>query len=685
MAKRSSVKKNNPALLALIRISKTVGKDITLVQGGCGNTSVKSSDGKYMFIKASGAALKDIDRDNGWRRLRLDATLAIIKDITLAKLKADIKETEVVNRLFLACDDNTSSGARPSVEAHLHALLDKCVIHLHPNAVGAYVNTKNGQVILKKLFKNEKLPPLWVPYTNPGFTLARKINILVADYQKQYSQKPAILFLEKHGLLISAKNPAAGLNLVQKVGKICSSKLKQTKTDMSVTRSDSSYAIHIQKPRRQFTGKEKPLSGKTINNTKLYLRRAFFEATGKYVNINFFTDRTITGFASGKETKKLLAAAPITPDELVYANGPAMWVEKCDALKIADRLKSQIKQGLKPALSFLIKDTGLFIAAGEKIASVIRDIICSSLLIRSQAYRLSGIASLSRRQQKFINNWEAETFRRILVKGTAGSEIKDRIAVVTGAGSGLGRSIALGLARAGAMIGLVDIDQNAAHQTSELIKNELPGASTLILDCNVTNEEGIVNVFDFLLNNWGGLDILVNAAGVAPAYALTDLPVDKWRFALEVNLTGYFLMARAAARIMIRQNMGGAIINISSKSGINASKNNTPYNATKAGELHMSRGWAMELGAHNIRVNSVCPGNVFEDSKIWNPEYIKTCAKKYNIKPEEVIPYYVNKTMLKKEIKGQDIADAVVFLSSDKSQRITAQTLVVDSGQAIVR
>ena len=144
-------------------------------------------------------------------------------------------------------------------------------------------------------------------------------------------------------------------------------------------------------------------------------------------------------------------------------------------------------------------------------------------------------------------------------------------------------------------------------------------------------------------------------------------------------------MAKAAAKIMIGQGMGGSIINLSSKTGLEASKNNTPYNATKAGEIHMGRGWAMELGEYGIRVNSVCPGNVFEGSKIWNPEYIKVCAKKCGIKPEEVIPYYVDKTILKREIKGQDIADTVAFLCSDKARTITGQTVVVDSGQVMVR
>lgn len=207
----------------------------------------------------------------------------------------------------------------------------------------------------------------------------------------------------------------------------------------------------------------------------------------------------------------------------------------------------------------------------------------------------------------------------------------------------------------------------------------------MLIGCDVTNESNVRESFEALLNNWGGLDILVNAAGVAPAYPLVDMPVDKWRSALEVNLTGYFLMGREAARIMIQQGMGGSIINISSKSGLEASKDNTAYNATKAGEIHMARGWALELGEYGIRVNCLAPGNVFEGSRIWNPEYIRACARKYGIKPEEVIPYYVSKTALNREIKGEDIADSVVFLCSDRARTITGQTLVADSGQVMVR
>ena len=270
-------------------------------------------------------------------------------------------------------------------------------------------------------------------------------------------------------------------------------------------------------------------------------------------------------------------------------------------------------------------------------------------------------------------------------KTTHSKDLKERIAIVTGAGSGLGKSIAIGIARAGAIVAVVDLNEKDAKETCEIVKSEISEEIAIDILCDVTNEKDVMEVFRKVNNKFGQLDILVNAAGIAPSGPLMELSVDKWRQTLEVNLTGYFLMAKHAARMLIDQKTGGSIINLSSKSGLDASSENTPYNATKAGEIHMARGWAKELGQYNIRVNSVCPGNVFEGSKIWNQEYIDVCAKKYNIKSEEVIPHYISKTILNKELKGQDVAEAVIFLASDKARMITGQALVVDAGQVMVR
>jgi NAD(P)-dependent dehydrogenase (short-subunit alcohol dehydrogenase family)/rhamnose utilization protein RhaD (predicted bifunctional aldolase and dehydrogenase) len=650
------------ALTDLIKISNATGKDSTLVQGGGGNTSVKTDDGKYMYIKASGTALKDMNRQTGWRRLRLDSVLSIIKDKSIAQLDTYARETEVVNRLLRACDDDVSAEARPSVEAHLHAFLDKCVIHLHPAVVLAYACAKDGRTELEKLFKDYGPPPLWVPYTDPGLSLAKKSARLIDGYQKRFGKKPVILFLQKHGLLISANSPDAALRLLRKVINRCAAKLKQPKP-----------------------GKIKPVSQKVINDIKLCIRKAFYEVTGQHALISYFYDDAIAAFCRRKNAQKMLLPGALIPDELIYANGPPMWVEHCDSKEIASRLTSLIKKGGKPPVAFLVKGKGLFVAGTVKIAPAVREIAKNTFFIRTNASRFGGILGLSKTEQDFINQWEAEAFRKRLAGGSGKGDFQGRIAVVTGAGSGLGKSITIGLARAGAAVGLLDIDEKSTQETQALIKKELLQSETMVVGCDVTDETDVDRAYKALLKNWGGLDILVNAAGIAPAYTLVDLPVDMWRSALEVNLTGYFLMARAAVKIMIKQGIGGNIINISSKSGLDASKDNTAYNATKAGEIHMARGWALELGEYGIRVNSICPGNVFEGSKIWNPQYIKACAKKYGIKPEEVIPYYVNKTALKREIKGQDVADAVVFLCSDRALTITGQTLVTDSGQVMVR
>ncbi|MFA6185702.1 MAG: SDR family oxidoreductase [Phycisphaerae bacterium] len=660
MAKTAS--KIDKALAELIKISNVVGRDTLLVQGGGGNTSVKTADGRYMYIKASGTALKDMNEQDGWRRMNINSVLGVVKDPLLAKLDVNTREVEVVNRLGLCCDDDIKSGARPSVEAHLHAMLDDCVIHLHPVVVGAYVNAKNGKAIVGKMFACEKYPLLWVPYIDPGFMLGREMFKLVSDYQSRYGRKPQIMLLEKHGLFVASHSPDSAIKLVHKAIGILSKNLKQPKASKKIT-----------------------VSQDTITSAKLAVRKAVFDATGKYESVHFFMNDTIAGFMACKDAGKLLSVGVLSPDELVYANGTPLWFEKCDAGKIATRLKTQIGRGQKPAAAFLLKRVGLFVSADEKTAPIVNDIIAASLFIRTNAAMLGGVNVLTKRQADFIKNWEAEAFRRQLVCGGSNGELKNRVALVTGGGSGLGRSIAIGLARAGTMVAIADIDMTAANKTLAMIKNELPKIFAMAVNCNVTSEEDVCIGFESLIERWGGLDIVVNAAGIAPAYPLVNLPVDKWRLALEINLTGYMLVAQAAARIMIRQGMGGSIINISSKSGLDASRDNTSYNATKAGELHIARGWAVELGQFGIRVNCVAPGNVFEGSKIWNPEYIKVCAKKYGITPEEVIPYYVNKTALKREIKGQDIADAVVFLCSEKARTITGQTLVADSGQVMVR
>lgn len=643
------------ALNELIQISHKVGRDKSLVLGSYGNTSVKSYDGQYMFIKASGTPLGRMSETAGWRRLRVQSVLDLLSSPSLKSAEPAARAKKIDAGLICACEDAQPVTAMPSIESFFHALLDRVVIHLHPECVLSVACAENGPAVVRKIFADEKYPPLWIPYVGLGYVSAQRIQLLAGRYEKAYGRKPAIMFMENHGLLVSASTSAAAMRLVRKAVSACVKMnntvkpVKQTQVDPQVSRL---LALNI--------------------------RAAVFNTTGHYVCVAPFSDGEIAAFAKSKNAPALCGLGSVTPDEACQIGGAPLWLTRYDAESIETAIKRRTQRGLPVPSAFVVQGAGLFVAGDPKTAGTTAEFARSYLRVRASASKMGGLKTIP---HKLIAPYCEPRPQAARQK----AELSGRIAVVTGSGSGLGRSIAVGLARAGANVALADIDENAASETAGLIAAEYPHVSTLVLPCNVTSEDSVRSGYDAILDRWGGIDICVNAAGVAPAYSLMDLPVEKWRFALEVNLTGYFLMARAAARLMTVQKIGGSIINISSKSGLDASKNNTPYNATKAGELHMARGWALELGPHNIRVNCVCPGNVFEGSKIWNPDYIKVCARKYGIRPEEVIPFYVSKTALNREIKGQDIADSVVFLASDKARRITGQTIVPDAGQVFVR
>jgi NAD(P)-dependent dehydrogenase (short-subunit alcohol dehydrogenase family) len=379
------------------------------------------------------------------------------------------------------------------------------------------------------------------------------------------------------------------------------------------------------------------------------------------------------------ERADLFAAGSLTPDHIVYTGARAILAESLEELPA--KLKAGLVEKAPPRVA-VVRNVGTFLLADDaKKLDAAESLAVAGAGITHLASERGGAHNLAPASAAFIVNWEAEHYRSALL-GTATESLAGKVAVVTGAASGLGCGLAQGLLEAGAAVAFCDVDDTGAKDAAAA--SAAPSRAFPVY-MDVTDEDSVASAFDQVLRHWGRVDIAVCAAGIAPAYELVDMPVKSWRLALEINLTGYFLVAREAARIMRAQADGGAMIMLSSKSGLDASKANSAYNATKAGELHLMRGWALELGGDGIRVNALAPGNVFEGSKIWNPEYIKAAARKKGIKPEEVIPHYVSLTALKRDIKRSDIAAAAVFLCSDAARCITGQTLVVDSGQVMVR
>ena len=257
-----------------------------------------------------------------------------------------------------------------------------------------------------------------------------------------------------------------------------------------------------------------------------------------------------------------------------------------------------------------------------------------------------------------------------------------KVAIVTGAASGIGEGIALGLAGADAHVAIADVRLDAAEKVATGI-GESGGPRALGVKVDVTRKADVEAMVRRVLGEFGRIDILVNNAGIAPSHALVDFPEDDWDRCLEINLKGYFLCGQAVARVLVEQNEGGNIINISSKSGVRGSSQNSAYNATKFGVIGLAQGWARELASHQIRVNSVLPGNVLRGSGIWSEDYIRARAARAAVAPtrEAVEEYYNRQVPLGRQCYPEDVADMVVFLCSDLASYVTGCSHLVDGGQ----
>ncbi len=663
----------NKSLNELISVSNEVGANATLVQGGGGNTSVKTDDGR-MYVKASGTSLKEMDEESGYRCVDVEACLDILDDPDLEGMDASQREQEVARRLNTACVDE--GEARPSVETILHAQLGRCVVHTHPTLLNGVLCSQQAPEAVAELFGDLEQPYLYIEYTDFGYPLARRMQKELNKYQEEHGALPRVMFLENHGLFVSEESKAEAV--------------ERTYTIVDAAKEAWQNRRQRTEKRDTFTP-DREVETQLVNDVCAVMRRTYADILDQSVLVQFSLPTSAQRFFSTPNCEQLAQCGPLVPDQVVYCNHGPLWLSDAHEEGLAARVEEVIRdnaaEGGTPTC-LLVDGLGVFsVGVSPSMLDSALNTVKSALDMLVVADTFGGPRPLTDSAVQTIRDSEAESYRAGILAGQEqAGELAGKVALVTGGGSGLGRGISIGLAKRGMHVVLADIDKKGADETERRIREEVdaPG-SGWPMKVDVTSEESVTNLYESAVRNLGGVDLLVNCAGVAPPHALMDFPVEDFRLALEVNLTGYLLMAREAARVMKRQQMGGSIINLSSKSGLDASKNHSAYNATKAGEIHLARGWAQELAEHGIRVNTVCPGNVFRESSIWNEDYIEALAEKRGLEPEEVIPYYINMTALKEEIDWDDIADAVAFLSGPHSSKITGQTLVVDAGQVFVR
>jgi sorbitol-6-phosphate 2-dehydrogenase len=256
--------------------------------------------------------------------------------------------------------------------------------------------------------------------------------------------------------------------------------------------------------------------------------------------------------------------------------------------------------------------------------------------------------------------------------------LEDKIALVTGGGQGLGQAICQRLAREGAHVVVADINEDTARTTAAQIMAETDRrALGLVVD--VTDEAQVGGAVDRAVQEFGRLDIVVSNAGILFAEEITEFPAERWRAVMMVNLFGYFLVSKHAARVMKTQR-SGVIIQINSKSGKKGSYKSSAYAASKFGGIGHTQSIALELAEYGVRVNAVCPGNLL-DSPLWVDSLYSQYAKKWGISEAEVRQRYVDQVPMKRGCTYEDVCNVVVFLASDQSSYMTGQAINVTGGQ----
>lgn len=257
--------------------------------------------------------------------------------------------------------------------------------------------------------------------------------------------------------------------------------------------------------------------------------------------------------------------------------------------------------------------------------------------------------------------------------------LQDKIAVVTGGGQGLGQALCHRLAAEGSHVIVTDVNEAGVQETAVMIERDFPGRRAIGLKLDVTNEAQMAAVVDRAVSDFGRLDIMVANAGIVLAGEVEEFPLEKWQTVINVNLVGYFLAVKHAARVMKPQK-SGAIIQINSKSGKKGSFKNSAYAASKFGGIGLTQSAAMELAEFGVRVNAICPGNLL-DSPLWVNSLYKQYAKRWNITEEEVRQKYINEVPMKRGCTYEDVANVMVFLASDQASYMTGQAINVTGGQ----
>jgi rhamnulose-1-phosphate aldolase/alcohol dehydrogenase len=417
--------------------------------------------------------------------------------------------------------------------------------------------------------------------------------------------------------------------------------------------------------------------------------------------VTFDDSPPVLEFVSSAEAPAASQVGPATPDHTIYTKRLPCFVpldSACDPAAVAAALDRALEEFEREYTAYfeahrfpgaelldplprvvLVPGLGMFTAGRDrKTAGIVSDIYHHTIDVIGNASAFGRYVSLSARDAFDVEYWPLELYKLTLAPPE--KELARRVALVTGGASGIGRAVARRLAAEGAHVVVGDVDEAGARRTADEIAASAGPGRALGLAMDVTSETSVRAAFEETVLAYGGLDIVVSNAGIAHSAPVADLALADWERSFAVNATGHFLVAREAMRVLTAQGLGGALVFVGTKNVMAPGKDFAAYSAAKAAEVQLAKVLALEGAPHGIRSNIVSPDAVFQDSKLWSEEVRRQRAAAQGISLDQLEEFYRRRNLLGVRILPEDVAEAVLFLASDRSARTTGCTITVDGG-----
>ncbi|MEC1657941.1 bifunctional aldolase/short-chain dehydrogenase [Bacillus mojavensis] len=662
----------------LVYRSNLIGADRTVCNWGGGNTSMKTTEKDFrgreievMWVKGSGSDLATMKAHN-FTGLRLDDIRPLIE-------RDQMSDEEMVDYLSHCMID--SKHPRPSIETLLHAFLPyNHVDHTHPDPIISICCADNGKQIAEDIYGSRFV---WVPYVRPGFTLSKMIADGVAN-----NPNAELVLMEKHGLVTwgdtSEKCYEKTISIIQEAEQYIHKRINQKQRF-----GGRRYELLPADKRKQILAGIMPVIRGAVSDEKKMI-------------LSYDDHEEVLEFVNSVQAPELSQIGAACPDHLVHTKRVPLYIEwnpkTQDAQELEDLLKSGIERFKAEYQAYfarnqqegdqifesaprviLIPGIGM-VNTGKSLAmsKVSGALYQRAIAVMKGSASLGQFVSLNENESYHVEYWPLELYKLTLAPPEA--EFSRKVALVTGGAGGIGSAACRRFAAEGGHVIAADLNIEGAQKIAEEINETYGEGRAMAVKMDVTNEEEVQSAFEQAALTYGGIDIVINNAGLATSSPFDETSLKEWNLNINVLGTGYFLVAREAFKQMKQQNIGGSMVFVGSKNAVYAGKNASAYSSVKALETHLARCIAAEGGVYGIRVNSVLPDAVLQGSAIWGSSWREERAAAYGIKPDQLEEHYRKRTTLLVNIYPQDIAESIAFLASSKAEKTTGCMVTVDGG-----